>query len=197
MMSENWKDVPGWEGLYQVSDMGRIRSFKTKPEGRVLSRKNKKGAYIQVILRSAGRPPRYVSLHRLVAEAFIPNPKNLPQVNHKDGDRQNNRASNLEWCTGAQNVRDAQRRNPALLRKLIYYNKYQKPRRVVQMTLDGLVLGIYPNARAAQQATGVYSHNILQVAAGTPYDRKGHIRRTAGGFVWRFESEEKKWTIPS
>lgn len=189
MTSEAWKDVPGWEGVYQVSNMGRVRSFRANPKGRVLSRKNREGAYIQVILKGMDKPTRYVSLHRLVAEVFIPNPKGLPQVNHKDGNRQNNRVSNLEWCTGADNVRDAQRRNPELLRNFIYFSKYKKPRRVVQMTIDGIVLGIYPNAKAAQMATGACSRNILQVAARKPYDQKGHVRRTAGGFVWRFESD--------
>ena len=197
MTSETWKDIPGWEGIYQVSDFGRVRSFRSNPNGRILSRKNKIGSYIQVILSGKNKKPRYASVHRLVAESFLPNPNHLPQVNHKDGNRHNNRASNLEWCTGSENIRDMHRRNPEALKRFVYYTKYKRHRRVVQMSIDGIVLGIYPNAKAAQMSTGVSSQNILAVAGQKTYGKNQSKRKTAGGFVWRFESEVTPCNIES
>lgn len=100
-MKEIWKDVIGWEGLYQVSNLGNVRTLHyKKPYPRKLS-KSKKG-YLRVNL-SQNKKYKYYSVHRLVAEAFIPNPNNLPQINHKDENRTNNRVDNLEWCTNKYN----------------------------------------------------------------------------------------------
>lgn len=100
-MKEIWKDIKGWKGLYQVSNLGNIRTLHyKKPYLRKLS-KSKKG-YLRVNL-SKDKKYKYYSVHRLVAEAFIPNPDNLPQINHKDEIRTNNRVDNLEWCTSKYN----------------------------------------------------------------------------------------------
>ena len=90
---ENWKSVRGYEGLYEVSDMGRVRRGDRvlKPYQR------KRDGYMEVTL-SKNNVPANIKVHQLVARAFIPNPDNLPEVNHKDENKQNNTASNLEWC---------------------------------------------------------------------------------------------------
>ena len=87
-MTETWKDVAGYEGLYQVSDRGRVRSLWFG-KVRILKPGLKNGGYLQVALYRE-RKQKYLLVHRLVAEAFVPNPLNLPQVNHKDENKLNN-----------------------------------------------------------------------------------------------------------
>ena len=99
-MKEIWKDIIGFEGIYEISNLGRIRRIKT---GRILSTRRSDGWYITVTLYKDKK--RYgKSLHRLVAETFVPNPYNLPEVNHIDEDKINNRADNLEFCDHKYNV---------------------------------------------------------------------------------------------
>lgn len=99
--NETWKDVPGYVGYYQVSSLGRIRSLPrngTRKEVHILSPNVKKSGYANVLL-SKNDKRETCRLHRLVAQAFIPNPDNKPQVNHKNGCRSDNRAVNLEWVS--------------------------------------------------------------------------------------------------
>lgn len=105
---EIWKPVKGYEDLYEVSNLGRVRSLERrgaygfKSGERTMSLNNKDG-YIYASLCKDGKYKKYY-VHRLVAQAFIPNPHNLPCVNHKDESRNNNCASNLEWCTYSYNI---------------------------------------------------------------------------------------------
>lgn len=117
MTIEEWKDVKGYEGLYQVSNIGRVRSLD-----RVIidtwCKRHIKGKMLKVTQHNGKQPYEYVSLskdgivnkvfvHRLVAQAFISNSINLPQVNHKDGNVLNNNYKNLEWVTNAENTQHA------------------------------------------------------------------------------------------
>ena len=105
---EVWKDVVGYEGLYKVSDKGNIYSIEritsqgNKCGGRVLKPRPHSKGYLEVILHKDGKMKQR-RIHRLVAEAFIPNPNNFPQVNHKDEIKTNNELSNLEWCDARYN----------------------------------------------------------------------------------------------
>lgn len=104
---EEWRDIKDYEGLYQVSNMGRIKSLNYRRTGRekIMKLNHDKDGYIVVGLFKNKKLKQY-KVHRLVAEAFIPNPDNLPQVNHKIDDfehRSDNRVENLEWCTGKYN----------------------------------------------------------------------------------------------
>ena len=96
---EIWKDIDGYEGYYQVSNMGRVYSVKNK----MLLKQHLKRGYLECVLCKNGER-KYIQAHRLVAITFIPNPDNLPQVNHKDENKQNNCVSNLEWCTAEYNI---------------------------------------------------------------------------------------------
>jgi predicted XRE-type DNA-binding protein len=102
-MDELWKDIPGYEGHYQISNLGRVKSIKFKNH-RIMKTKVDMG-YEQIGLRLPNKIKKFFKIHRLVAKAFISNPNNYPQVNHKDGNKLNNHVENLEWCSSSQNVK--------------------------------------------------------------------------------------------
>lgn len=105
---EIWKDIEGYEGMYQVSNMGRVKSLTrkvwnyTKP-GRILKPGAKENGYLHVGLSNGLNVEKHAHVHRLVAKAFIPNPNNYPEVNHKNMNKADNRVENLEWCTPRYN----------------------------------------------------------------------------------------------
>ena len=103
-MKEIWKDIPEYEGLYQVSNLGNVRSLNYNRTGEIkLLKQGNVNGYKVVILYKDGKKKNYL-VHRLVAIAFLPNPNNLPIINHKDENPSNNNVNNLEWCTQAYNT---------------------------------------------------------------------------------------------
>ena len=104
-MDEFWKDIPGYNGRYEISSHGRIRSYaQDRKTGRIKTGNLSLKGYLEILLYDGRGGKKWYPVHRLVAQAFIDNPDNLPQVNHKDENKQNNNAENLEWCTNEYNV---------------------------------------------------------------------------------------------
>lgn len=186
-MQEIWEDVAGFKGVYQISNYGRLKSFKQYEEGKILSNTNKKGTYLSIVLRK-GDKVKFTRIHRLVAEAFIPNPDKLSQVHHKDGNKQNNCVENLEWISAKEHRLITQRQNPNTINGLINYNKFIRPKTVQQYSLNGELLGEYISCEEAHLKTGVCARNIHQVASHTEY-KKGMYRKQAGGYVWKYKEE--------
>lgn len=113
-MQEIWKDIKGYEGLYRISNLGNVKSLERKViksngivqirKERIMNkRKNSDGYYVAKL--NVNKMSKSINIHRLVAEAFIPNPLNLPEVNHKDYNRTNNCVDNLEWCSHIDNIK--------------------------------------------------------------------------------------------
>ena len=110
--NSTWKPIKGYEGLYEVSDKGQVRSLDrinhrgTKYKGRILRNRNTPNGYYAVMLSKNGIEKIY-TVHRLVATTFIPNPENKEEINHKDGNKKKNILENLEWVTRSENVKHA------------------------------------------------------------------------------------------
>lgn len=175
-MRELWKPVVGYEGLYEVSNLGRVKSLPRKgTKGGVLtpSYSNSKH-YAHIPLTKNGKL-RTTSLHRVVALAFIPNPENKPQVNHINGDKTNNRTDNLEWVTNKENADHARETG---LWKCRPEEAIEARMAGVFQKLNGEVIAMYPSVKYAQYITGVCNQNIFKVCQGK--------RHTAGGFAWEF-----------
>ena len=137
-MIEEWRPVIGYEGLYEVSSLGRVRSLDRYDrmnrfcEGRILKSYTYRGGYLFVQLSSNGKLKHHL-VHRLIAQAFIPNPDNLPQINHKDEVKSNNCVDNLEWCDSKYNVnygtRKIRERNTKL-KNGTYFNLNDEERKI-------------------------------------------------------------------
>lgn len=122
-MNEIWKDVAGYEGLYQISNMGRVKTMpRTRVHGGILKYDCCKG-YYRVSLSKYGKSKHYF-VHRLVAQEFIPNPNNFNIINHKDENPQNNCVDNLEWCTHVYNLMYGNRRAKVIEKERKPVNRY-------------------------------------------------------------------------
>ena len=183
-MEEIWKGIKGYEGLYQVSNLGRVKSLErvskhTKGymahyKEKILASISEKNGYVRTILTKNNTSKSYY-IHRLVAEAFIPNPDNLPEVNHIDENKANNCVNNLEWCTHKYNSNYGTR----LKKEHISHINHPKLSKRVLCVETGI---IYNSAHEANRQTNINLTNICKVCRGE--------RHIAGGYHWEYIDEE-------
>ena len=173
--NEIWKDVEGYEGFYQVSNKGRVKSLdrisinknglKCHFKERILNPRLNSGGYREVPLCKNGTQ-HSARVHRLVAKAFIPNPDNLPFINHKDENKENNCVENLEWCTPEYNV------------------NYSQAIPISEFDLDGNWIKNWPSIVVAEREIPISSADLCSCCKG--------LRYTAKGRIWRYWKPEYK-----
>lgn len=161
-MIEHWRPIKGFEGKYEISSLGKVKSigtYNTCKKGIMIPMVDTSG-YEHVRLYS-GDKVIDKSVHRLVAETFLPNPDNLKYVNHKDEDRRNNSIDNLEWCTNRYNI------------------TYSLGKKVIQLSKEGIQLRAFNSIAEASKEFNIPTTNISKCCKG--------IRKSAGNFIWRYE----------
>lgn len=195
-MEEIWKDIVSYEGLYQVSNLGRVKSLGSDKwhKGCILKQCfDGKGHYKFVGLHKDGKT-KQINVHRLVAQTFVPNPSNLPCVNHKNEIKTDNRADNLEWCTVAYNsnyghakenmIRSRRNNNnQEIINQKIKETKRKRKsfsceKPVAQYTFDGVCVAQYNSATDAERKTGISRGGIQKCCIGK-YSQ-------ARGFIWKY-----------
>lgn len=204
MKVEIWKDIPGYEGLYQASTLGRIRSLdrviEVKIDGMVQKRSilgtilcggHNGHGYLFVYLCRNGKAKRYY-IHRIIAKTFIPNPQNYPYINHKDENPGNNCVDNLEWCTQKYNANYGSHiekvraymlsdKNPnrGKPRPEKFKEKVRKP--ILQLDRDGNVIREWDSARTAGTVLGIFPQVITAVCKGRCLSYKN--------FIWKYKDD--------
>jgi hypothetical protein len=189
-LNEEWKWVNGFEGVYQISNFGRLKSYKKYKDGYILSNTNQKGGYLSVVLTNkAVKLRRCTRIHVLVAEHFIGEIPKGYHVDHIDGNKQNNIVTNLQILHPKAHRAKTEIEHPQIVDRLRNYNMFERPRHIQQYDLDGHFIAEYANAQIASDFTGVCQRNIMQVANKEEYV-KGKVRKQAGGFVWKLKESE-------
>ena len=178
-LQEEWKDILGFEGRYQISNLGRVKSLVSE---RILKECQSSNGYMRVCLCGADGH-KNMSVHRMVADAFISNPNDLPQVNHIDENKQNNRVDNLEWVTSKQNINHG-----TSLARRSYHQRYtQSGKKVVhQYDMEGNLIGTFISIREAARHYGIDRTGIQHCCT----NKKGF--KTYKGYKWKFEEEKKE-----
>ena len=185
-MSEEWRDVKGYEGLYQVSDQGRVKSLERKlPHWRggerirkecILKPRTDRYGYLVVNLCTGGKR-KHFKVHRLVCQAFHENPDNKPQTNHINEDKTDNRACNLEWSTRRENCNHGTRNERSAK---------NRSKSIGQYTLDGELVKTWVSTMEAERQTGFYCSNISKAARGE--------YKQAYGYIWKYVERKEKIT---
>lgn len=173
-----WKDIDEYEGLYQVSDTGEVRSLNYKRCGCVSKLKLNKDTvgYLQVKLYKNKKKKNF-KVHRLVAQAFLPNPLNLPEINHKSEIKTDNRVENLEWCDRDYNIHYGTGQKRGGEKRV--NGKKSKP--VLQFSKDGDFIREYPSTMEVQRQLG-FSQGFVSACCRGKY-------KQAYGFIWRYKEK--------
>jgi hypothetical protein len=178
---EEWRDIEGWEGLYQVSNMGRVKSF-CKGKERLLSQIINRNGYCAVHLKQGGRL-YYATIHRLVAKSFIQNPDKKEEVNHIDGIKTNNRVENLEWVNRSENLIHAYKinlRKHKICRWVGFVNIFKKDGSFITQVFSckAAAKWIKENSKISKP----YKETISRVCRGE--------RSSAYGFIFKYSKEK-------
>lgn len=165
-MQEIWKDIPDYEGLYQVSNLGKIRSCKNN---KVRKQVKQKSGYMRIILTKNSKQ-KATSVHILVAKCFVKNQNNYRYVNHVDGDKTNNKANNLEWVTASQNMKHA------LETGLIKPHPWSV--KVSQYSLDGKLIKTWNRMADVARFLNCHHSQISDCCRGK--------QNTCKGYIWKY-----------
>ena len=171
---EHWKAIAGYEGLYEVSDLGRVKSLGYGKE-KILKPGKTRGGYLYVNLHKDGQR-KTITVHRLVATAFISNPTNLETINHKDEVKTNNTVSNLEWMSHKDN-NNYGTHNKRVAESHINHPSLSKQVQMLDKS-TGELLATFPSTHEAERVTCIDKSNISKCCNGK--------RKSVGGYIWRY-----------
>jgi len=175
-MQEMWKNIKDYEGKYEVSNLGRVRSLKNncgnnRKETLILKQCIDNRGYLRVNLNNHNKGKSFL-VHRLVASAFILNPNNLPQVNHKDENKQNNNMENLEWCNNQYNINYGTRKERI---------SKKRGRKILQFDLNGKFIREWNGTCKASRELNINEGNIWECC--------NNKRKTAGKYFWKYKED--------
>lgn len=179
-----WKDIEGYEGEYQINHLGEIRTLKNSSKLKKFDilkpQLSKRNGYMYQMLYKNGKP-KLVRIHRIVAKAYVPNLKKFTQVNHIDGNKQNNNASNLEWCDQHHNMKhayDTGLQKPSEKQKDAIRNINKLKRKKVMQLKDGKAINVFSSISEASMITNTTVSSISRCC---------NLKRiSANGYEWRF-----------
>ena len=175
-MNEIWRDIVGYEGLYQVSNLGNVKSLNYNKTGKERNLKpGTDGSGYRFVNLCKNGKIRLFKIHRLVAQAFLENPDHKSDVNHKDENKTNNCVDNLEWMTSKENANFGTR-NERLAKSLI--NHPEKAKSVIQYSLYGKFIKEWPSMHQIERELGFSPGNISECC-----NKK---RKTSYGYIWKF-----------
>ena len=178
LIKEEWRDVIGYEGLYQVSNLGRVKriekydSIGRKLKEKILKFSKDRFGYLRLILTKDGKES-LGTVHRLVAQAFIPNQKNLPQVNHRNECPTDNSVWNLEWCDASYNINYGRRNKRAA-------DAMSMP--ILQLDMNNNLIKEWESLSEASRKLNISLGNICNSCKGK--------RKSCGGFKWKYKEEK-------
>lgn len=188
MDKEIWKDIVGYEGLYQVSNLGRVKSLKRKVYAgrgkmrwqyeKILSNKKENGNGYKIVNLFKNGKGKNKYIHRLVAESFLENQNNLPQINHKDENKSNNCVNNLEYCTCQYNCTY----NNLHIRRGLKSRNNKMSKKIYQLNENNKILKEYPSISEASRQVNVSFQAISDCLNGK--------QKHSAGYKWKYVEKE-------